>query len=271
MFRDRRKLALIITVLVLFALISLPFSFTRPIRRTFTGAMVPAMKLTQGIYHRIALIFAVIFTSDNPYNRAQKAQETVKEAEADMVMLKEETQRLRSLNDQLGEVESTNYTLTTSIIIGREPTRWYNTALLDKGSRSGVAGGQAVVSGKDFVGRIVNVGSRWSRVRFIIDPGSNIPGQFKDSVYFGLVTGISVNRLKMGLIDKEAPITPGDPVVTACFTDPDAGIKSILPPGFVIGEIVSVTLDKDELCQTAYIKPAVDFKKLKTVLIIKTE
>lgn len=271
LFGDKRRFTVVIVVLLLFVLMSMPFSFTRFVRARFYGVIAPVLKIVKGVCDRGSMAITVIFTTRNPHNQLEQLQRELTHKESELTALKSEVERLESVNLQLDQVEAINYLFIPSTIIGREPNRWYNGATLDKGSRSGVVLGQAVVEGKKFVGRISEVGKSWSRVRFIIDPTSSIPGQLENSGHTGLVTGTSSTVLKLDYIAIDTPLNPGEAVFTAYFANPKAKIRAILPAGFIIGRIKAVTRGKEGWYQAATITPACDFQRLNSVLIIKSE
>ena len=64
MFRNKRRVILVIMVLLLFVFISLPLSFSRSVRGVATSVFAPVMKLFGGVFHRIEMVFVVIFTSN---------------------------------------------------------------------------------------------------------------------------------------------------------------------------------------------------------------
>jgi rod shape-determining protein MreC len=70
------------------------------------------------------------------------------------------------------------------------------------------------------------------------------------------------NLLEMLRMDHDAEILPGQTVITS-------GYGSIFPKGLVIGVVEEVTPDSNGLTKRAAIRPAVDFRRLEEVMVIR--
>jgi rod shape-determining protein MreC len=267
--RSKIKIILIV-VLLLFALISLPTVFSRSVRRPVLSAASPVLKVVRAIFDRAAMAVKVIFTTNNPHDQLKEKTLYLRQKDAEITTLQSEVKRLTEITSQQARVETLEYTFIPATIIGREPSRWRNGAILNKGTKSGVAVGQAVVAGKNFVGRITEAGAEWSRAGFIIDPESSVPGQLEKSGFVGLVSGRSTGKLNMDYIDQEAEIGPGDTVITAYFAEAEARVRTVLPSGFILGKIETVIVKERGWYKAATMTPACDFNRLGNVLIIKT-
>ena len=269
MGRNKLKIILI-ALLLLFALISLPSVVSRSVRGPVFFAVSPVLKVVKAVFDRAAMAVKVIFTTNNPHDLLKQKSLQLDQKEAELITLQSELKRLAEINRQLTEVEPLEYTFIPATIIGREPSRWHNGAIVNKGKKSGVAIGQAVVAGNKFVGRITEAGAGWSRVGFIIDPRISVPGQLEKSGFVGLVSGRSTGKLKLDFIDQEAEIGPGDTVITAYFAEAEARVRTVLPAGFILGKVERVIVKERGWYKTATITPACDFNRLGSVLIIKT-
>lgn len=62
-------------------------------------------------------------------------------------------------------------------------------------------------------------------------------------------------------ISKNANISEGDELITSSVSD-----KFL--PGLTIGYVSNLTLDTNNLTMSGYVKPAVDFDNIQTVLVI---
>lgn len=266
----RKPRIILIVVLLLFALISLPSVVSRSVRGPVLTAVSPVLKVVRAVFDRAAMAVKVIFTTDNPHDLLKKKSLRLDQKDAEVTALRSEVKLLAKISSHLAQVETLDYTFIPATIIGREPSRWHNGAIVNKGKKSGVAIGQAVVAGKKFVGRVTEAGAGWSRVGFIIDPGISVPGQLEKSSFVGLVSGQSTGKLKMDFIDQEAEIGPGDTVITAYFAEAEARVREVLPSGFVLGEVEKVVVTERGWYKAATLTPACDFKRLSNVLIIKT-
>ena len=73
------------------------------------------------------------------------------------------------------------------------------------------------------------------------------------------------NRIQISkLEDMNHAIKPGEPIVTSNISD-----KYL--PGLLIGYVDKIKLDDNEITYSGRLTPAVDFKHLQNVLVIKTK
>ena len=257
-------------MLLLFVLISLPTVVSRSVRRPVLFVVSPVMRVVKAVFDRGAMAVKVIFTTNNPHDLLKEKSLQLDQKQAEVTTLQSEVKLLAEISSHLAQVEKLEYTFIPATIIGREPSRWHNGAIVNKGTKSGVAVGQAVVAGKKFVGRVTEAGAGWSRVGFIIDPEISVPGQLQKAGFVGLVSGRSTGKLKMDYIDQKAEIGPGDTVITAYFAEAEARVRPVLPSGFILGKVEKVMLKERGWYKAATIVPACDFNRLGNVLIIKT-
>ena len=71
----------------------------------------------------------------------------------------------------------------------------------------------------------------------------------------------------MNQIDSVEKISLGDEVVTAGI-ELGGGIRSPYPKGLLIGQVVDVRLDANDVVQTAFLRPTADLDKLEYVLVV---
>ncbi len=123
-----------------------------------------------------------------------------------------------------------------------------------------------VMAGSGLVGRIVDTGPNWSKVKAIIADDSNVSAMVLSSSDNMIVNGdlrlyasgvISFEQLK----DSDDVVVEGDKVVTSNISD-----KYL--PGILIGYINTINTDSNNLTKSGYITPAVDFEHLEEVLVI---
>ena len=71
----------------------------------------------------------------------------------------------------------------------------------------------------------------------------------------------------MRQIDSSEKVTVGDEVVTAGI-ELGGGVRSPYPKGLLLGQVIDVRRDANDVVQTAYLQPAADLDKLEYVLVI---
>lgn len=189
--------------------------------------------------------------------------------EQELLELRAENERLRQL---VGFSQAQPFSFTAARLIARNPDNWFSYAVMDKGSRDGIARDMPVVTHGGLVGRVVRVSPRTSTVLFLVDRDSGVaarvyrPGDQKtltETESYGVVLGQGAQQpvLHLRIFSHEARVEPGDRVVTS-------GLGGVFPPGLAVGEVLAVTGDELGLSKTATVAPAVDFHRLLEVLII---
>ncbi|MDD6037293.1 MAG: rod shape-determining protein MreC [bacterium] len=176
-----------------------------------------------------------------------------------------DTEDLRKLLD----LDSTyaNYNKISANVIGKDAGNWFDTFLIDVGSKQGISVGMNVISGNGLVGIITEVGPNYSKVRAIIDDMSSVSGMVLSTSDNCIVKGdlqtmddrqmIRFSNLK----DSTDSVAVGDQVVTSY-------ISSEYVQGLLIGYISELQINANNLTKSGYITPVVDFEHIKHVLVI---
>lgn len=154
-------------------------------------------------------------------------------------------------------------------VIGRDPTLWYATIEIDKGSDDGVQVDDPVVGDGGLVGKVSTVAATVSVVTEITDHSMAVAAQVQDS---SADTGILVpavgnpNQLLLQDLPATAPIQTGQQVVTAGFKYNQ--LESLYPPGIPIGTVSNASQDELLNSQQVQVNPAVDLRHLDVVQIL---
>ncbi len=200
----------------------------------------------------------------------------------DNAALHDENDRLRTENARAAEIERENdqltallqlrsgydFQTTAAAVIGRDSQEFRRLVVLDKGTDDGIAVGDVVVAaGGALAGRVTEVGSNASTVVLLTDAESTVIGLLTGNAATGEVVGQLGGVLVMNQIDSSELVSLGDEVVTAGI-ELASGIRSPYPKGLLIGQVVEVQLDANDVVQTAYLEPTANLEKLEYVLVI---
>lgn len=177
---------------------------------------------------------------------------------------KYELSQLRSLF--LLDEQYSDYDKVGARVIGKDTGNWFSTFVIDKGSNDGIKTDMNVMAGSGLVGIVTTVGPNWAQVRSIIDDTSSLSGMVLSTSDTLIVSG-DLELMDDGyirfsqLIDEDDAVAPGDQVVTS-------SISNKYLPGISIGYITEIERDANNLTKSGYLTPAVDFKRLTTVLVV---
>ena len=197
----------------------------------------------------------------------QKLKEKVDELTAQNTQLQQDKYELNNLRElyKLDEQYS-GYEKVGARIIARDSGNWFHSFTIDKGSDDGLAMDMNVIAGGGLVGRIVEIGTNWSKVTAVISDNSNVSGMVLASSDFLMVRG-SLELMADGVIrfeqltDSAGKVQIGDKVVTSSISD-----KYL--PSILIGYITEINQDSNNITKSGKLTPAVDFEHLDEVLVI---
>jgi len=169
-----------------------------------------------------------------------------------------ENQRLREL---LGFKRSLPSPVIAAEIIGKDPSAWFKTVIIDKGSTDGLRRGLPAVSPLGVVGQIIEVSARQSRLMLIIDRNSGADALVQRTRARGIVKGTSQDDCYLDYVLHADDVRVGDLVVSS-------GFDGVYPKGLLVGTVTAVDFKGGDFFKDVQITPAVDFDKLEEVLII---
>ena len=196
--------------------------------------------------------------------------------------LQEENDRLRIENARSEETKRENDLLTgllqlqagldhetvAASVIAREPAEFRRAVTIDRGTEYGIAQGDVVIgAGGALVGRVVEVGPNYSNVTLLTDGSSTVIGELVSNGATGEVVGDLAGALNMTKIDSSVPVQLGDEVVTAGI-ELAGGIRSPYPKGLLIGQVIDVRRDANDVVQTAFLEPGAALDRLEYLLVI---
>ncbi len=157
------------------------------------------------------------------------------------------------------------YTKVGARIIARDNSNWFNKFTVDKGSNDGIEVGMNVIADGGLVGIVIETDKTTSVIRTIIDDQSVVSCMQISTGDTCTVAGdlklINEGKLLLSNFKKSSNVSVGDAIVTS-------NISSMFLQGILVGYVNEISLDKNDLTQSGYIIPVVDFEHLQEVLII---
>jgi rod shape-determining protein MreC len=212
------------------------------------------------------------FTSISNLRSAQdensQLKQRVQEQEVELKQKEEltaENARLRSL---LELKEQSKYEVLPAKIVGRDPSAWFDSFIVDRGSLAGVQLNMPVVTNGGLVGRVTAVSPLAAQVDLVTRDKSGVGavvGQIGESSALGVVAGTSKRELlEMKYVTGSIPVEIGQSVFTT-------GQDGIFPAGLKIGEIVNVVSGSATTPHQIQIQPAARLSSMREVGILLYE
>ncbi len=224
----------------------------------------------QGFVSRLGAGTAGFFQGIFSFRHLQQENKDLKEELAGrenarflILELQKENYRLRKMLDFK---ERSPYELLPAEVIARDPSGWFETVTINRGSQHGVKKNMAVITSEGLAGNILKVSGASSQVLLLTDSRravSAVVMRSREPGDIGIVEGSSGEGvfLRLSNLPPEANVQPGDAVISS-------GLGGIFPKGLVIGTIMETGLDQYGLLQQALVLPAVNFNRLEEVFVV---
>ncbi|MDD5174251.1 MAG: rod shape-determining protein MreC [Candidatus Omnitrophota bacterium] len=257
MRNKKNKIINILAVFVAVILVVLMSSAARSVRINITDTSAPLLKSFHSFFGLIGKL--------TPFAALKEENRILRDRVGLLTRLAEETKAINDDNARLRNLldfrKMIPYTSIPAQVIGRDPSNWSNSLIIDKGSSSGIKTNMAVISTRGLVGRIIETGKLSSKALLITDPDLKVGVLIRRNRQGGILTGSPGGRCKIIYISLDSDARPGDKVMTA-------GFGSVFPKGILIGEIEKVGRDQGRLYKYAILKPSQDLSRLEEVLCI---
>lgn len=209
------------------------------------------------------------FTSISTLRSAADENGQLKSRVQELEVEKKQNEELASENERLRSLlklkEQSKYNVLIARIIGRDPSAWFDSSIVNRGSLDGVKLNMPVVTDGGLVGRITAVSPLTAQVDLITRDKSGLGaviGQIGESNALGVVSGTSKkDLLEMKYVPGFINVQIGQPVFTT-------GQDGIFPPGLKVGEIVSVSQGSATTPSQILIRPAAGLSSMQEVGIL---
>lgn len=177
---------------------------------------------------------------------------------------KEKIIEYEQLKEFLKLKENIKYPVSVARVIGRDPSGWFKSVIINKGEKDGIKVNMPVLSSSGVVGRIVAVTRNYSQVLLIIDQNGAVDCIDQRSRHRGILKGLYSKYGRLDYVHKTADIKKGDVLITS-------GLGGVFPKGIPVGEVVEVKERPEELFKEVKVKLFVDFSRLEQVMVILKE
>ena len=265
-FLLKRKRVILIAVLFLVSLTLL----ARDIEKREGGGLFdaiiipvlsPPLKLSTIAFNKAYHLWLGYFNLVSVRSENVLLQKAVADLQRENQLLQETALENSRLRELLGFKKKLPYHFIPAEIIGRDPSSWFRTLMIDKGTDSGIRRGAAVMTARGMVGKILEAQKTTAKVLLIIDRNSALDILVQRSRAKGIIEGRTEERCELRFVSKNEDIQNGDIIVTS-------GLDEIIPKGIVVGAVVNVVRNSPGFFQLVEIKPAVDFSKLEEVFVV---
>ena len=234
---------IILSIMFLFAekIETKPLNYLRSIIKDtiYRGSLVVSIPLK--IFDNIVEDISTYMNLYDNYNKLKVENDELKNNISKSDFLELENTQLRKLIEE--QVSSSSNLVSARIMLDKQ-SPYLNSLIINIGSNKNIKNGMAVLDGKNFIGRIVDVNFFSSRVLLVSDLNSKISVISEPSAHHAILTGHGKNALSLEYLPKNHNIKDDDKVYTS-------GKEGIFSPGIPVGivkiekNIVTVSLFSD--------------------------
>lgn len=271
-FLNKRLIILLVSIIILVALIG----FSLKDRENLTWPEQFLKDTTGFIQNAVSSpvnYVAGFFENVEDLQNTYKENKELKTRLDELARLESEVQRLKKDNTELREILDKKDSLSEfepkqATVIGRNPDRWHELLIINKGKNAGIEPNMAVITSKGLIGKVKSSNTFTSTVQLLssMDPTNRISAKIQagDNNFFGLIEGYDKEKglLLLKRIPYDAKVKKNQNVITS-------GLGGVFPESLPIGKVVDVVPDEFGLTQTAYVKPGADFYDIGHVMVVK--
>ena len=229
----KQKFSLIVLIIISTILIYVETIETKPLNYLrssikdiiYRGALVATVpskgfsSLTNAVKNHVNLY--------SNYSQLKEENDKLKNNISKSDFLELENIQLRKLIEE--QVQSPFNLVSARVMLDKQ-SPYLNSFVINIGGNKNIKNGMAVLDGKNFVGRIVDVNFFSSRVLLVSDLNSKIPVIVEPSGHHAILSGRGTNKPILEYLPENYTIQDGDKVYTS-------GKEGIFSPGIPIGEI----------------------------------
>lgn len=190
-------------------------------------------------------------------------------------LLRKEIERLRSKNNEYREAiianirfkkllnfkETVPLPLLSAEVVGYDPTVWFKTMIISRGSDDGLQRGMAVISADGVVGQIISVSLHYAKVLLITDRNSAVDVIVQRSRVRGVLKGESGGVCSLDYVGIRDDVKPGDIVICS-------GVGGIFPKGLPVGRVIKAKSSRPGLFQDIEVVPCVNISDIEEALVV---
>lgn len=266
MFSKQTAMIVALIVLIFLSIVFLSLSSRRPypapgpgrvaiaLVAPFQKAIVNTVRYFRDIWQHYFVLVAIV--DDNNRLRGELQQ---------MVALQHRHEEVRQANERLRALLSLGREIERPAIaaqvVGKDPSPWFQTILVDKGRTDGVEIGLPVINPQGVVGLVVEAAAGYAKVMLITDPNSAVDAIVQSNRARGIIKGGTSGYCVFDYVLRHHDVQAGDTVVAS-------GMDGVFPKGIPVGRVSEVVKGVAGLFQDVTVTPYVDFERLEEVLIV---
>ncbi|MGD9054921.1 MAG: rod shape-determining protein MreC [Desulfobacterales bacterium] len=262
-----KKMVLIVGVIILITVNVILLSFTSKSQSTFGLGRVGlslvspfqelvtrSIRFTRDIWEHYFFLVSVAHENENlKKSLSQFVGKSNQWHEIDLA-----NSRLRDL---LNFQKAPTNKVVAAEVIGKDPSGWFKTVIIDKGKSDGLQKGLPVVLPTGIVGQVLETAGHYSKVMLVTDRNSAVDALVQRSRARGIIKGESADQCRFEFVLRKHDVQIDDTVIAS-------GLDGVYPKGLRIGRVADISQRNSDIFYEITVAPFVDYEKLEEVLVI---
>lgn len=205
-------------------------------------------------------------TPDELKAENEALKEKVRELTSSLVDYEQTMRDNQNYRDMLSiKEQNKDFEFEVASVVGRDSSDIFESFTIDIGTNKSIQRFDPVMTVDGLVGYISEVGPFSAKVITILNPNIDVSAFDRRTDDAGIVSGdatlTKLGMTKINQLSRDCAVTEGDIIVTA-------GIGGIFPKNLVIGEVIEVKPENQDVLLYATIKPAADIKNCQEVIVL---
>jgi rod shape-determining protein MreC len=146
-------------------------------------------------------------------------------------------------------------------VIGYDATQWSKVIFINRGTDHKVQKNSSVMNNTGVIGHVIHSSPKSSKVLLITDSRSAVDSLFQETRESGIIVGTGGNVCKMKFVPISAKVSVGDKVISS-------GLGGVFPKGLVVGTVVDIVKQSQELFQDIMVAPSADLSNIEEVIVL---
>ena len=146
-------------------------------------------------------------------------------------------------------------------VIGYDATQWSKVIFINRGTNHKVQKNSSVMNNAGVIGHVIHSSPKSSKVLLITDSRSAVDSLFQETRESGITVGTGENICEMKFVPISAKINLGDKVISS-------GLGGVFPKGLVVGRVVDIVKQSQELFQDIMVEPSADLSNIEEVIVL---
>ncbi len=256
-------LAVLVVLLVVFSALG---GWTSPLSSVASSVVTPVQQGFNSTWEYITNLFSAPsrirdLELENAELREQIAELTEAKTEYETALVENEFYK-----DYLGLKEDhEDFEFCAAKVVSIDPVDAYGAFSINMGSLNGISPYDPVITAEGLVGYVKSVSLTSSTVITVLDPTVKAGAYDTRTDDSGIIVGSAKlaknGQCRMNDLTRDCTVAIGDSIVTS-------GGGGIFPEGLMVGTVNTMGQDKGDIMYYAVIDTAVNFEKLRNVMVI---